>query len=404
MLHSCGHVRTRELHYTIFVGFLARFAMSCWSGYWGPSFGGEQDALGFHVEAVAYSRDAVFDEFTIGHIYAYALGVVYWLTTDSIFIGCLLSTFTWLASAYVLLESMRLLETNEDGLIAATRIYALLPSSIALTSVTLREAYETFFVTVAMHGALHVYVRGTAGHWFTIVLGVVGMSVLHGGLFAFGIYFLIGTVLLASMRGQRIFSIVRVFVASPFIVWIAVTGISLFGAVSYQMDDGLDAAVQTYQQGTLHQEARATYKDFSDIESPLGLAVYGPIGFLQYLFEPMPWRSLRVVDVDAIGENLLRAWLILRAWAGIRAGFGERRRLVTFIFLSYIVVEVIWSLGTVNWGTALRHHLPSTGLLLVSAFTFAQATRTPVSESSAPLLRPNPWHRQPKWTDEQSGS
>jgi hypothetical protein len=44
---------------------------------------------------------------------------------------------------------------------------------------------------------------------------------------------------------------------------------------------------------------------------------------------------------------------------------------VLFVFLSYLVIETIWSLGTVNWGTAIRHHLPSIGLLVVVAFAYS---------------------------------
>lgn len=33
----------------------------------------------------------------------------------------------------------------------------------------------------------------------------------------------------------------------------------------------------------------------------------------------------------------------------------------------YLFLELIWSFGTVNWGTALRHHIPSIGLLIVCA-------------------------------------
>lgn len=398
-------MRVREINYTVFLGFVLRLAVSFWSGYWGPSFGGDQDALGFHTEAVAYSRDAVLDEFTIGHIYTYALGVVYWATTDSIFIGCILSTFMWWATAYVLLSSMRLIEMHEDDQVWAVRIFALLPSSIALTSVTLRESYELFFVTFAMNGALQIYLRGSVIHWLAIVVGTVGMSVLHGALFAFGIVFLIGTLVLYSMRGQRSFSIVRLFVASPVIVWIAVTGVVLFGGLSYNIDEGLDAAVQTYQRGSMSLEARATYKETTDIESPMGLLVYGPIGFLQYLFEPMPWRSLRFVDVDAISENVLRFWLIRKAWRGLRSMTGERGRATAFLFGAFLATEAIWSLGTVNWGTALRHHIPSLGLLLTSAFVHSRAgdadsASAPVA-AKVPVFRPNPWHRQPKLTDDR---
>ena len=33
-------------------------------------------------------------------------------------------------------------------------------------------------------------------------------------------------------------------------------------------------------------------------------------------------------------------------------------------------MEVIWALGTVNWGSAARHHVPAMGLLLIGSLAF----------------------------------
>jgi hypothetical protein len=43
-----------------------------------------------------------------------------------------------------------------------------------------------------------------------------------------------------------------------------------------------------------------------------------------------------------------------------------------FVFINYFILELIWSMGTVNWGTALRHHIPSFGLLVIAAFAYSR--------------------------------
>ena len=40
-----------------------------------------------------------------------------------------------------------------------------------------------------------------------------------------------------------------------------------------------------------------------------------------------------------------------------------------FIFLAYLFIETMWSVGTVNWGTASRHHVVTYGLLAILAFS-----------------------------------
>jgi hypothetical protein len=79
-------------------------------------------------------------------------------------------------------------------------------------------------------------------------------------------------------------------------------------------------------------------------------------------------------------ENMLRFWLIWNALKYLVGSYLNKpmfvarndffERFIFFIFLSYLVMETIWSLGTSNWGTASRHHLPSLGLLLVASFAY----------------------------------
>jgi|TARA_B100000929_G_C15134270_1_gene292335 hypothetical protein len=83
----------------------------------------------------------VLDEFVIGRFYSYVLGFFYFLTDDSLFFGSFLSVLAWLASAFTLAKIMRLLSIDKSNQSKAMLIYALLPSSILYTSVTLREVY-----------------------------------------------------------------------------------------------------------------------------------------------------------------------------------------------------------------------------------------------------------------------
>jgi hypothetical protein len=64
----------------------------------------------------------------------------------------------------------------------------------------------------------------------------------------------------------------------------------------------------------------------------------------------------------------LRGWLILKAWKALRIAPVPQRRILLFISFSYLAMETIWSLGTINWGSAVRHHIPALGLLLLAAY------------------------------------
>ena len=140
---------------TFWLGFFLRLANSFFNGFVGPSFGASDDAFGFHLAAVDLSQNLVCNVFAVsGHAYAYILGMFYFITTDSLFLGSALSALGWLASAFILLRIMRILSFDMSNQWRVMLIYALIPSSLIYTSVTLREPFQLLFVTLAFYAAL----------------------------------------------------------------------------------------------------------------------------------------------------------------------------------------------------------------------------------------------------------
>jgi len=356
------------VHTAIWIGLLLRLFIAIWNGFFGPSFGAELDALSFHIAAVEYAQNPTLDELRIGWIYTYMLGLIYYLTTDSLFLGSLLSCVAWLASAYILVKIMRLLSIDKSYQFKAMLIYALLPSAFFFTSVTLREPYQLLFVNLVIYSALKIYLNKSSFHWLVLFCAVITMGLLHGALFAFGIFIVLATLVLLTLREGKSFSLIRLALVTPLVFLVALYGLSLFTSYFYNIDGGLSAAVESYQQGLLAVEGRTNYKDSVEISGVTGLLLFIPVSLLQYFFEPMPWRISSASDVVALFENILRTWLIWKVWTGLRNMPTQGRRPVLFVFLSYLVIETIWALGTVNWGTALRHHISATGILLAAAF------------------------------------
>jgi hypothetical protein len=151
------------------------------------------------------------------------------------------------------------------------------------------------------------------------------------------------------------------------------------------LEDGLGFAIQKYQEGTMAAEQRASYRTDIEINGLGELILSLPSFLFQYLFEPMPWKLSSIVDVVVLLENMLRFWLIWNALKYLVGSYLNQpmfvarnylgnKRFIFFIFLSYLVMEILWSLGTSNWGTASRHHVPSLGLLLVVGFAYRNVT------------------------------
>jgi len=276
-------------------------------------------------------------------------------------------------------------------------IYALIPSSLMYTSVTLREPFQLLFINLAFYAALKIYYHRSIAHWLVLFLAVLGLGLLHGGLIVSGIFIIVGTLFLLTSRNRKGVSFTKVVLVSPVVILFLFYGYSLFTSFSYgaldTMEAGLGIAVQVYQEGTMAADQRASYRtDIIELNSLGGFILSIPFFLFQYLFEPMPWRMSSIVDIVVLLENMLRFWLIwnaLKYLVGIyrnkpmfvvHNSFGNGR-FIFFIFLSYLVMETIWSLGTTNWGTAIRHHLPSLGLLLVMGFAYRNVISTKYNRS-----------------------
>jgi hypothetical protein len=71
--------------------------------------------------------------------------------------------------------------------------------------------------------------------------------------------------------------------------------------------------------------------------------------------------------------------LIFKAIIGIKKIPRPQLNAVMLTFVLYLVVEGVWSIGTANWGTAARHHVPSIGLLVVAALANESFLKFPLN-------------------------
>jgi len=371
----------------LWLGFFLRLVLAFVNDFVGPTPGSSDDALGFHLYAIRYIQNTAYDVFALNNIYPSFLGVFYFITTDSLFLGGALSALGWLVSAFILLRIMRILSFKMSYQRWVMLIYALLPTSLMYTSVTLREPFQLLFINLALYAALKIYFHRSNVHWLVLFLAFVGMGALHGALIVFGIFMIIGTLFLLTSRNRKGVSFTKVLLITPIAILCLFYGFELFTSLSSygdRLDDGLNVAVQVYQEGTLSSayDARANYRSEVVVNDELGgLILSLPYFLFQYLFEPMPWKMSSIVDVVALLENILRFWLIWNAFKYLVGSYLNKpmfvahnyfgyKRFILFIFLSYLLIELLWSLGTSNWGTASRHHLPSLGLLLVMGFAY----------------------------------
>ena len=158
---------------TLWLGFFLRLVIAFLNGFVGPTYGSSDDSLGFHEVAVLFSQNLADDSFLFNNIYPSLLGVFYSITTDSLFLGSALSVLAWLASALILVRIMRILSFKMSNQWRVMLIYALIPSSLMYTSVTLREPFQLLFINLAIYAALKIYYHRSNAHWLLLFLAIL---------------------------------------------------------------------------------------------------------------------------------------------------------------------------------------------------------------------------------------
>jgi hypothetical protein len=351
----------------IWLGLMLRVIVAFLNAYHGPTVGAAGDAAGFHDIAVEFSQTLRPNQVHLGLVYAWGLGVLYYLTYPSLFLGGIFSAIAWLASANVLLHIMRLLEFRGPQRVLVMCVYAIYPSSILLTGVTLREAYQLLSINLAVYAALNIYLHARMRHWMLLIASVLVGGLLQPGILVFGGFIVAATAALLVKKRRRIGE-TQVVLAVAFAALMIGLGAFLFWRLyDYRLEAGLATAIESYQRGALSIPARTHYKTDVDVGGTGGFAAFVFTGMFQYLFEPMPWRPLLLVDVAPVFENLVRAVLLGCALFALLVMRSRRRTPVALIFGCWLALELLFSVGTVNWGTAARHHVLSTGLLAVCA-------------------------------------
>jgi hypothetical protein len=349
-------------------GFFLRLLVAIWNGFLGPTPGASMDSRGMHIMALNFPDILILSPSTGALNYVYLLSRFYDLTIDSLFWGSLMSCFAWTASAVLLLKTMNLLSIVRPHQSKAMLVYSLLPSSICFTAIILREPYQLLLVNLAIYAALKIFLNRSFLHWLVMIFAILGFSLLHHALFIFGFAIGITTLIMLSRSRYKGFSGVKLFFLAPVIGLLVFLAISVFSNKSGKLVD----AVERFRNNASSSEGRTQYLDKIDLKSIEDLLLYSPKIFSHYLFEPMPWRNLSGVDYAAIMENIVRAWLICLSLIGLRKLPAQNISPVMFVLINYFILEFIWSMGTVNWGTALRHHIPSSGLLVIAAFAYSR--------------------------------
>jgi hypothetical protein len=119
------------------------------------------------------------------------------------------------------------------------------------------------------------------------------------------------------------------------------------------------------RQSLLAYDVRTVFSFMLDTSSVYGLVTTIPMIFVEYMFAPFPWQVENVKDIYALLESILRFLFLFFALSSWYRSSGEVRSYYGFLLIAVISMELMWAVGTINWGTAARHHVPGYSVIVL---------------------------------------
>lgn len=339
--------------------------------------GAEADAMRFHSSAVKWAASGTWRFVLSAQFYIQMLGVIYRMFGSSLFLGEQISVMAFAISCGVLLEIMKILGTRGTRS-AVLLLYGLWPTVVLFTSVTLRESLEVLFFMLTVYWGLRVRLGNDRGYVVLVVLSAIAMGVLQKGLLVYALILVPLILLWPLRRGKRSDGSRAVF-AGLMSRMVAVLAIFIVGGIIVASDvvpgsgplkrvmgsEGVTHSVVAFREKAENIDARTTYK----VEMGNGSGIDLVSGLIQmsvyYMFAPFPWRMSNALDVYCGLEALWRTILIgfsILAW---HKSDGLRRWGISLLLVVYSSLELLWAVGTANYGTAVRHHLTTYWILVV---------------------------------------
>jgi len=248
-------------------------------------------------------------------------------------------------------------------------LFGLWPSALLFRSATLRESFQGAMVLWSFLAVLRLRESKRFRHFVPLLLSAIFLTLLHYALLVYGTFMLVlGGYWAFSRRRGRAVRLKR---------WAVVAAIATLLLVSLPLarrygghntlllGGGVVERLSRFREATSVIGGRASYGNAVQPTTAAGVALNLPVLMFYYLFAPLPWQIATRGDMVAGVESLLRALLLLAAVRSALGKKGEHRERQRFGLLAFFVLETVWAVGSLNWGTAIRHRLPALGLLIV---------------------------------------
>src|SRR5699024_6690696 len=367
-------VRNFNTTVAILLVFFAKITISLINSNYITIYGAGADAKGFLRRASFIVQNKLeINLLTTGSdLFENYLAFIFNITGISQFSGEMLSILVFvIATSYLLKIAENLYGPSYNTHLVY--LFGLLPSMLIYTSIIMREPYQILFFLMSVYYFIEILNKQKVSLrlFLKFFISILVLGMLHNGLLA--LTFILLTIFLNQILKNNVklpYLVIRIMVITlvlfMFIGLLNILGIST-EATEAMFNGDIGSYIEGYRDGSSIEDARARYGVELNTNNVFTVMLTFPLVFFNYMLAPFPWQISSLLDIYAVVENIFRLALILLGVKFIKSTKSEAIPSINQVMILFLLMEVLWSLGTVNWGTAIRHHLISYGLILLLA-------------------------------------
>lgn len=259
--------------------------------------------------------------------------------------------------------------------IKAGWVLALFPTLILYSALVMREAYIWFFVLVALYAVAFWARDNKLRYLFFALSGFTGAAFFHGAMFVGAVFFLLYVALRAVRRlffylsrsRLQFSSFVLIFSVSFSLLYYVGSGVSLPKLGTFQQAINTERIIDIVESRTEGSGGKlgASFPDWTQPSTDADMLVKTPLRMAYFTFSPFPWDVRLPSHLIGMFDGIFYLLLFFLIWRNRRAIWASpATRVILLIVIGYILV---FSLGTGNFGTGIRHRAKFVAVLIILA-------------------------------------
>jgi len=315
------------------------------------------DTENFHQRTL----DFMSDEGPILTNYTYLLAVLYSVFGDSgRFAAQLFNVLLSLGAVVLLDQTLRMADVTKRNRLIAVALLSFMPATVLLSGVLLREAWVQFFLILSAYCFFRWYKKGGFGNEIACLVAVFAAMFMHSGGAGALVVCIGGFLLCRNWKrvGAQTYAITAGIVALFILILILFPDLFLAKFINAASADN-----------TLEPNPGVAGSTYLLWMQDMGIGfrlLLSPIRMFYLLFSPLPfdWRNLVDAAVFCV-DSVIYILLIIQVFR--TPILGKEFQLKRIFGYVTILLTFVFSMGTTNAGTAVRHRAKFVPILMLTA-------------------------------------